>query len=137
MNKLKEILVNQSQWIALGVGGLWLLFMIYTHVLASSTASVDVKGNELGPGSVDQFISENAINKLKDSMAGTGTLPPLNTDYLAVVKATIALNGESPVAYTLQEWARSSRIFSGSIRFSALNCAVTVSSLNALPLASL
>ena len=69
MKKFTDFLEKNSQWLAMALGGFWLLFMVYSHILASSTASVDVKGNALGPGSVDQFIEDNAIAKLKDAMA--------------------------------------------------------------------
>ncbi len=100
MNKYKELLEKNSQWVAVGIGGLWLLYMIYAHVLASSTASVDVKGapDKLGPGSVDEYVKVNTIDKLKEAMVKNEPWKPQVIDFPNVISNTLFIKNEQAAA---------------------------------------
>ncbi len=100
MNKVKDFVVKNAQWIAISVGGLWLLYMIYAHVLASPTATVEVKGapQPLGPGAVDEYVKTAAIDPLKSGIANTNTIKDPKVDYVAQIKGAYELVGETPVA---------------------------------------
>ncbi|CAN5584412.1 hypothetical protein BH10PLA1_BH10PLA1_10660 [soil metagenome] len=99
MNKFKEILEKYSQWLALALGGLWLLYMVYAHIVASETSSIEVKGdpNTYGPATVDQHIKETVIYKLNEGISSPGVLPPFNVNYPQLVQSKIALDGEQPM----------------------------------------
>lgn len=97
MNKYKELLVKNSQWVAVGIGGLWLLYMIYSHVLASTMSSVEVKGapNQLGPASVDEYVKLNTIDKLKEAMVKNEPWKPHVIDFPVTIRDTIALKDDT------------------------------------------
>ncbi len=97
MNKVKEFLEKNAQWLALGLGVLWLFFMVYDNVLASKTATVEVNRTELVASNVDQYIEENTIKTLQDQIGNNQVLPPLKNDYTVQVKRKLALADERPM----------------------------------------
>jgi|GEM_PF-2939421 len=105
MNKFKEILEKYSQWIALGLGGLWLLYMVYAHLIASETAAVEVQGEHFGPAAVDQHVKETVILKLNEGISQPGGLTMSSVDYPQMVTRTLSLAGEQPLALAGQ-WPR-------------------------------
>lgn len=52
MEKQKNFFEQNVQWIALGLGGVFLLLMVFFYVLQRPVA-VTINGAELGPGEVE------------------------------------------------------------------------------------
>lgn len=59
MKKLTDFLEQYVEWVALAVGGLFLLFMVFSYVL-SDPVSVELSGRTFAPGEVDREIREQA-----------------------------------------------------------------------------
>lgn len=59
MKKITDFLEQYVEWVALAVGGLFLLFMVFTYVL-SDPVSVELSGRTYSPGDVDREIREQA-----------------------------------------------------------------------------
>src|SRR5689334_14865124 len=66
MQKAVDFLERHVQWLALGVAGLFLLWVAYAYVLTPVT--VKVGGRELTPGEVDAAVKRDAADRLKTAM---------------------------------------------------------------------
>ncbi|HEX4793039.1 MAG TPA: hypothetical protein VH370_04560, partial [Humisphaera sp.] len=82
MQKFLKILENNVQWVALGLGGLYLLWMVYGYVLNSPVA-VTIDKTVLGPDSAVQYIQEKKGVQLDAAIRGTETVQIPTTDVLA------------------------------------------------------
>src|SRR2546423_539434 len=67
MNKVVDLLEKHVQWVAIGLGGAYLLFMVYRFVILSP-AEVRLDGQSVSPGKVDQIIAETTVQKIEDAM---------------------------------------------------------------------
>src|SRR3954468_2340181 len=70
MQKVTEFLEKYVQWVALGLGGLYLLWMVYVNFLGPSPVTVQVPGADspLPPGQVDEYVRDGIASKLKSRM---------------------------------------------------------------------
>lgn len=59
-NNIVEMLEKHVQWIALGIGGLWLLYMVYTYVIVADSSTVEVAGQNVNAATVDKMVQEKA-----------------------------------------------------------------------------
>lgn len=78
MKKVVELLEQHCQWIAIGVGGIFLILILWNYVLTSPVA-VEVPGQpSLQPGNVDLEVAKIAKN-VEDQMNTTRLkIPPRN-----------------------------------------------------------
>lgn len=97
MNKFVDFLEKQCQWIALGLGGLWLLYMVYAYVLNGPSSSVEVAGQSFSPARVDEHVFEEAAIPLRDAMNKSDKLLQPKLDTVSAVRDTLNLVGEQPV----------------------------------------
>lgn len=67
MQKVVTLLEKHVQWIVLGLGGLYLLWMVWAYVLNSPVA-VPVGGREADPGKVDQLVYDEKATVLEGRM---------------------------------------------------------------------
>src|SRR5688500_18752867 len=70
MKKVLDFLEANVQWLALGLGVVYVLWMAWSYAIAPPV-KVTVGGQELAPGAVDQYIVENAANELRTRMSVT------------------------------------------------------------------
>src|SRR5688572_13949614 len=70
MQKLVEYAEKYSQWVALAVGALWFVWMVYGSFL-SPPVTVMIGPKDVGPSDVDTAIAEGPIARLKREMAST------------------------------------------------------------------
>src|SRR3989442_10877961 len=69
-------LEKNIEWIAVGLGVLWIGYVVWAYVL--STPTIEVGGTKLGPGAVDEKILDEDARQLKTKMdaAGEISFPP-------------------------------------------------------------
>src|SRR5215212_5730816 len=66
MQKVVAFLEKYAEWVALGVAGLFLLFVVYSYVLSPDALRVSVGNDKLLPGEVDTHV---AAGRAKDLQA--------------------------------------------------------------------
>src|SRR2546421_10175256 len=67
MKKFTEFLEKNCQWLAIGAGAAYLLWMVYVNLLTSATWQVPVGTETKSPGEVDPAVAQIA-DQLKDKM---------------------------------------------------------------------
>src|SRR5881227_3924282 len=91
--KISEFFEKHVQWIALGLAGLWLLYVGWT--CGVHRPEVDVNGSKLSAGSVDEYIRDNDANALANKM-NDGSIPAGLVDVPDFTDAFVnAMNGQN------------------------------------------
>jgi len=67
MKKFTEFLEKNCQWLAIGAGALYLVWMVYSNLLTNTAWTVTVGNEPKSPGEVDQAVAQIA-EQLKDKM---------------------------------------------------------------------
>src|SRR5438876_1472706 len=67
MKKFKEFFEQNIQWIAIGAGALYLLWMVYSFVLTNTAWQIPVGGEAKSPGEVDESV-EKIANQLDNKI---------------------------------------------------------------------
>src|SRR6185503_354927 len=67
MKKVLDIMEKNVQWLALGLGALYLLWMAYSYVI-TPPVNVKIGQQELSPGKVDKYIENNVVTELTTKM---------------------------------------------------------------------
>lgn len=70
MKKYLPMLEQNVQWIALGIGAMFLLYMVWANVL-TAPADVELNGEMLSPAKVDEQIISLVINDLEGKVNST------------------------------------------------------------------
>src|SRR5262245_29368264 len=60
MKKLLDLLEQKVQWVVLGLGVLWVLYMAWTFLI-QPPVKVAANGQEMGPGEVDEALGNKLI----------------------------------------------------------------------------
>src|SRR4051794_33246418 len=69
MEKVMNILEKYAQWFALGIGALFLIYMVYAYVVNPPvTVKVDPTSGELLPGQVDPYVKQHYQESLVQAM---------------------------------------------------------------------
>ena len=94
MQKVVDFLEKYVQWIALGLGGLFLLFMAYTYIV-SDPVTVEVAGQNLEPGEVEEQTLNGPVRLIQDMMPPKGKTPELPPvpDFVAAFQERISGKG--------------------------------------------
>ncbi len=108
MQKQLILLEKHVQWLALGLGGLILLWMIFSYVV-KDPVTTSVGGKPLGPGEVDPATVEGPLNDLKRDIAKTDIPEIRITDYVESFVAAIQGSSE-PLALLSGNQINSHRI---------------------------
>src|SRR5919112_6763105 len=93
MQKQVNFFEQHVQWFALGLGGLFLLFMVFTYVLGQPVKAT-VASKELGPGEVDPATVNGPVKQLKQEIARTDMPEIPQKDYVESFVATIQGTGQ-------------------------------------------
>ena len=67
MKKVVDFLEANVQWVALGLGVLWVLWMAWGFAINKPVA-VKIGNEEMAPGSVDPYIVEHAVSDVRGKM---------------------------------------------------------------------
>ncbi|MFN4242997.1 MAG: hypothetical protein ACK4PI_07140 [Tepidisphaerales bacterium] len=85
MSKPIELIEKNVQYVTLGLGGAFVLFMAYRYVI--NTPTVEVGGRSLSAGQVDPYIADNLLPQLESRMNAGGrpeiALPTFDADFRA------------------------------------------------------
>lgn len=92
MEKHLKTLENNVQWIALGLGGIYLLWMVYAYVITPPvTVKLDKSATAaaITPGDIDDTIAKKDAEPLKMAMSRSDTLDIKVTDVMGPYLARI------------------------------------------------
>jgi hypothetical protein len=78
MTKIVNFLEQQVQWVAIGVGALFLAFTVWTYVV-NNPITTAVRSTPVDLGTVDQTILDSAGTPLKAAMESTQAVPDLSS----------------------------------------------------------
>ncbi|HEV2293472.1 MAG TPA: hypothetical protein VGR35_06420 [Tepidisphaeraceae bacterium] len=81
MQKVLDLLEKHVQWVALGLGAVWLLLMTWSYVI-TPPAEVEIGNRTLTAGNVDEYTVENAVRPLEEAMKPKEA-PPMVVDNFA------------------------------------------------------
>jgi hypothetical protein len=92
--KIGEFFEKHVQWIAMGLAGIWLLWVGWTYGV--NRPQVEVNGQTLSAGSVDEYIRDNDMQTLANKMSVQG-IPEGLVDVPDFTDAFVnAMNGQPP-----------------------------------------
>lgn len=81
MQKVLDLLEKHVQWVALGLGVVWLLLMTWSYVIIPP-AKVEIDGQTLTARQVDEYTVANAVRPLEEAMKPQAA-PPMQVDNFA------------------------------------------------------
>lgn len=85
MEKVLEYLEKYVEWVAVTLGGVFVLYMVYSYVLIPP-AAVEINSRQLTAGQVDDFIATETAEplalKMKDTRPIDLTVQPFEQDFL-------------------------------------------------------
>ena len=97
MQKQSNFFEQNVQWFALGIGGLFLAWMLYAYVL-SAPVTVDVGAHKgVAPGEVDKITLDDEITKLKSDIQHAEVPPIPQKDYVQNFLAAIHGSKDQPI----------------------------------------
>ena len=82
MQKVLDLLEKHVQWVALGLGALWLLFMAWSYVI-NPPAKVTIGSADLKAADVDEYTLKNAVGPLENEMKPGKEVPAMQVDQFA------------------------------------------------------
>ena len=94
MQKQVNFFERHVEWFALGLGGLFLLFMVFTYVL-NAPVKTTVGNTELGPGEVDKATLDGPVADLKRDIARPGVPVIRQKEYVAQFVDMIKGSGQA------------------------------------------
>ncbi len=95
MNKVVAFLERNVQWVALGLGGLYVLWMAWTYIL-SAQVTTDIGSTTLGAGDIDSYIVSHAVDDLTIKMQNVAVPEMPDPAPLQSFEAALALSGYEP-----------------------------------------
>src|SRR4051794_14032846 len=96
MKKVLDLLEQHVQWIAIGLGALFVLFMTWTYVL-QPPASVDVGGEKLTAGEIDPKTYETVGKQIEAAMNDNARINIPVPSYVQGFKDTMAWKEAKPI----------------------------------------
>lgn len=112
MKKVVELLEQHCQWIVIGLGGIFLILILWNYVVTSPVA-VEVPGQPpLKPGNVDLEVAKIAKNVEDQINTTRQKIPPRNTQEDPLERHRTVMSGGSN-----QEVIIANRYFTSSIAF--------------------
>jgi hypothetical protein len=73
MQKFVDFIEKYVQWVAIGLGALFVLFMVYSYVI-QPPAKVTIGNETLTPGEVDEYTATHVASRLQTAMNGKPTV---------------------------------------------------------------
>jgi hypothetical protein len=96
MEKTIEFLEQKVQWIAIGLGGLFCLYMIWAYVV-HPPASVQVGSETLTPGEIDPYTVDHMAEPLDAATRNRGKIKVEVPEYVAVFKQKMGWEKAAPI----------------------------------------
>lgn len=90
MQKVTDFLEKNVQWVAIALGGIYLIWMVYCYVLNTSTMDVQVGGQQMAPGKVDSYVLNNVAQPLAEKIKSARPVPIPVPDFGDAVNLKVA-----------------------------------------------
>src|SRR5439155_27355897 len=103
MQKVTEFLEKNVQWVAIGLGALFVLFMVWTYVI-NPPAQVTIAGQQLGPGEVDPYTEEHVAQQLDSEMNKGGTITLVVPRHVQKFKDAMSWKDAVPLSGIAEVW---------------------------------
>jgi hypothetical protein len=130
MNKVVAFLEKHVQWIALGLGGLYLGYMIWTYALQTPVVATGIGPTPLTPGEVDPLIDQTVALPLDAAMKDTNVPDFTVPNFIEQFKADMDFSNFTP--YVL-DWHVNSPVLRYQLSSPAQNPANQTLAINKLP----
>ncbi len=95
MQKVLELLEKHVQWVAIALGGLFVLFMVWSYVL-TPVASVELGGRTLTVGEIDQATVDGPVARLRSQMNSPARIALPSVDFVGPWQASITTSPQLP-----------------------------------------
>ena len=109
MEKVVEFIEKHVQWLALGLGVLWLGWMGWKYVI-TPPAAVEIAGERLTAGRVDKKTVEKAVTPLQAEMNRSEAPEMPVENFAAGFQSTMNYDGKEPVMLATTLWPRNEPI---------------------------
>jgi hypothetical protein len=96
MEKVMEYVEKYVEWVAIGLGALFMFFMVWTYVF-NPPAVVELGGEKLTPGEVDPYTYDHVGKQLENALAGNEKLNITVPTYVQAFKDTMDWKGAPDV----------------------------------------
>src|SRR4051812_10566663 len=96
MQKVTAFLEQHIQWIAIGLGALFVLFMTYSYVI-TPPAQVTIGNETFGPSEVDPHTADAVVGKLQSAMQNSQKIKMEVPQYVQAFQNTMTWQGAKPV----------------------------------------
>src|SRR5512145_1338630 len=93
--KIGEFFEKHVQWIALGLGGVWLLWVVWAYGI--NRPQVELNGQTFSPGAIDEHIRDTDMQVLAGKMADQN-VPAMEVPDFTDAFAS-AMNGQAPAEF--------------------------------------
>src|SRR5688572_5244439 len=97
MKKVVDFLEANVQWVALGLGVAWVLWMAWAFAI-NRPVVVKIGNEEMAPGSVDPYIVSNAVNELRMKMDNKNPPRIESPTWVAAFRDGMSNKGKEAVA---------------------------------------
>src|SRR5688572_21331698 len=96
MQKVTAFLEQHVQWIAIGLGALFCLYMAYSYVIIPP-AEVTIGNDTFGPSEIDPHTAETAAAKLQSAMQSSGRIKMEVPQYVQAFQDAMTWKNAQPV----------------------------------------
>jgi hypothetical protein len=96
MQKVTAFLEQHIQWIAIGLGALFVLYMTYSYVILPP-AQVTVGNESFGPSEIDPHTAETVVGKLQSAMQNSQKIKMEVPQYVQAFQSTMTWQGAKPI----------------------------------------
>ena len=97
MQKVTAFLEQHVQWIAIGLGALFCLYMTYSYVI-TPPAEVTIGSETYGPSEIDPYTAENVVAKLQSAMQNNAKIKMEVPQYVQAFQDTMTWKSAQPVS---------------------------------------
>src|SRR5687768_18545755 len=88
MQKVTDFLEKNVEWLAIGLGALFMLYMTWSYVL-TPVAGVEIGSENLGPGEIDPYTLTHVGKELESRINEGGKLAATVPSYVGAFKETM------------------------------------------------
>jgi len=96
MQKVTAFLEQHIQWLAIGLGALFCLFMIWSYVI-TPPATAQIGSESFGPSEVDPHTAETVVQKLQAAMQNNARIKMEVPQYVQSFQDTMTWKAAKPV----------------------------------------
>jgi hypothetical protein len=99
MQKVTAFLEQHIQWLAIGLGALFVLYMTYSYVI-TPPATAQLGSESFGPSEVDPHTADTVVQKLQTAMQNNARIKMEVPQYVQSFQDTMTWKSAKAVALT-------------------------------------